>query len=102
MRNVYIERKESDLATITEQRMWETFATGLEQGIDKSIPIRKVDTRDGFPWINKEIRRLMRKRDKLYKRWSRPGRPYDQSRFIEYKHLVWRSQTEHMKNLSKV
>ena len=30
----------------------------------------------------------MRKRDKLYKRWSRSGRPYDQSRFIEYKHLV--------------
>ena len=32
----------------------------------------------------------MRKRDKLYKRWSRSGRPYDQSRFIEYKHLVRR------------
>ena len=32
----------------------------------------------------------MRKSDKLYKRWSRSGRPYDQSRFIEYKHLVRR------------
>ena len=74
--------------------MWDTFATGLEQGINKIIPIRKAGDRDGFPWINQEIRRLMRilmrKRDKLYKRWSMSGRPYDQSRFIEYKHLVRR------------
>ena len=40
--------------------------------------------------MDQEIRRLMRKRDKLYKRWSRSGRPYDQSRFIRYKHLVRR------------
>ena len=71
--------------------------------------------------MDKEIRRLMGKRDKLYKRWSRSGRPYDQSRIIEYKHLVRRvsdrayekylgdilgpnnyqedDQTEHMKNI---
>ena len=30
----------------------------------------------------------MRKRDKLYKRWSRSGRPYDHSKFLDYKHLV--------------
>ena len=58
----------------------------LKQGINNFIPIRKAGTRDGFPRINQEIRRLMRKSDKLYKRWSRPGRPFDQSRLIEYKH----------------
>ena len=90
MRDVYVELKQSDLATTSVQSMWDRFATGLEQGIDKFIPVRKVGTRDGFPWINQKIRRLMRKRDKLYKRWSRSGRPYDQRRFIEYKHLVRR------------
>ena len=90
MRDVYVELKQSDLATTLVQSMWDRFATGLKQGIDKLIPVRKAGTRDGFPWINQEIRRLMRKRDKLYKRWSRSGRPYDQSRFIEYKHLVRR------------
>ena len=90
MRDVCIELKQSDLATATVQSMWDTFATRLEQGIDKCIPIRKAGTRDGYPWINQEINRLMRKRDKLYKRWSRSARPYDQSRFIEFKHLVWR------------
>ena len=70
--------------------MWDKFTTGLEQGIDKFVPVRKAGTRVGFSWINQERCRLIRKRDKLYKRWSRSGRPYDQSKFIEYKHLVRR------------
>ena len=36
MRDVYNELKQSDLATTTVQSMWDTSATGLEQGIDKS------------------------------------------------------------------
>ena len=43
-----------------------------------------------FPWINQEIHRLMRKRDKLYRRWSRSGRPDDQKKFLDQKHLVCR------------
>ena len=86
MRDVYVEPKQSDLATTTLQSRWDRFATGLEQGIDKFIPVRKASTRDGFPWINQEIRLLMRKRDTLYRRWSRSGRPYYQTSFIENKH----------------
>ena len=52
------------------QSMWDKLATGLEQGIDKFILIRKAGAPAGiFPGINQEIRRLMRKRDKLNKRW---------------------------------
>ena len=65
MRDIYVELKQSDLATTTVQNMLDRFATGLEQGIDKFIPVRKADTRDGFPWINQETRRLIRKRDTL-------------------------------------
>ena len=32
----------------------------------------------------------MRKRDKLYRRWSRSGRPDDQKKFLDQKHLVRR------------
>ena len=32
----------------------------------------------------------MRKRDKLYKHWSRSGRPDDQKKFLDLKHLVRR------------
>ena len=52
----------TDLATTDVQELWDKFASRLEQGIDKCTPTRKADTRDGFPWINQEIRRLMRKK----------------------------------------
>ena len=52
----------TDLATTDVQELWDMFASRLEQGIDKFIPTRKAGTRDGFPWINQEIRRLMRKK----------------------------------------
>ena len=90
MRDLHSELTQSELATSSVQSMWDRFATKLEQGLDKCIPTRQSGTRDGFPWINQEIRRLMRKRDKLYKRWSRSGRPYDQSKFLNYKQLVRR------------
>ena len=80
----------TDLATTDVQELWDKFASRLEQGIDKFIPTRKAGTRNGFPWINQEIRHLMRKRDKLYKRMKRSGRPNDTKKFQEYKHLVHR------------
>ena len=79
----------SNPATTDIQELWDKFASGLQRGIDKHIPIRRSGTKDGLPWINQEIRRLMRKRDKLYKRWSRSGPPDDQ-RFLPLKHLVRR------------
>ena len=78
MRDLHSELTQSDLTTTSVQSMWDKFATKLEQGIDKFIPSRKSSTQDGFLWINQEIRHL----NKLYKHWSRSGRPYDQSKFL--------------------
>ena len=89
MRDLYTEFQ-SEPATTDSQAMWDKFTSRLQQGIDKHIPTRSSGTKDGFPWINQEIRRLMRKRDKLYRRWSRSGRPDDQKKFCDQKHLVRR------------
>ena len=69
---------QSDLATADIQALWDEFVTKLHQGIDTCIPVRKTGSRNGLPWVNQEIRRLMRRRDKYYKRWTRSGRPTDQ------------------------
>ena len=78
----------TDLVTTDVKKLWDKFASRLEQGIDKFIHTRKAGNRDGFPWINQEIRRLIRKRDKWYKRMKRSGRPNDTKKFQEYKRLV--------------
>ena len=84
------EELQSSPATTDIQVLWDKFAGRLQHEIDTHIPIRKAGTKDGFPWINQEIRRLIRKRDKLYRRWSRSGRPDDQKKFLDQKHLVRR------------
>ena len=89
MRDIHSELQ-SDPATRDIQELWDKFANKLQRGIDKHIPIRRSGTKDGFPWINKEIRRLMRKRDKLHKPWSRSGQPNDQKKFLDQKYLVCR------------
>ena len=89
MRDFYSELQ-TDLATSDVQELWDKFASRLEQGIEKFIPVRKAGTRDGFSWINQEIRRLLHKRDKFYKRMKRSSRPSDSKKFHEYKHLVRR------------
>ena len=63
----------TDLATTDVQELWDMFASRPEQGTEKFILTRKAGTRDGCSWISQKIRRLMRKRDKLYKRMERSG-----------------------------
>ena len=46
----------TDLATKDVQELWDMFASRHGQGTDKFIPAKKAGTRDGFPWINLEIR----------------------------------------------
>ena len=80
----------SDLATADIQVLWDEFVNRLQQGIDTWIPVRKAGSRNGLLWVNQEIRRLIRGRDKHYKHWTRSGRPFDQKKILDYKHLVCR------------
>ena len=48
MRDIYTELL-SNLATTDIQELWDKFSSGLQQGIDKYIPIRRSGTKDGFP-----------------------------------------------------
>ena len=66
IRDFYLELTQSSLATTDVQSLWDKFVTRFQQGIDKFIPVRKAGTWGDFPWINREIRRLIRKRGKLY------------------------------------
>ena len=75
---------QSEPATTDSQAMWDKFTSKLQQGIDKHIPTRSSVTKDRVPGINQEIRRPMRMRDKLYRRWSRSGRPEDQKKFLDH------------------
>ena len=63
--------------------------TALDSGIQQSIPIKKLSSKRSLPWITQEIRRLMRKRDKLYHKQKSESNK-DRCHFKQVKHLVQR------------
>ena len=46
--------------------MWNAFKTESNKSIEKLIPSKVFKRRNGLPYVDKEIRRLMEKRDKLH------------------------------------
>ncbi|CAG2246260.1 unnamed protein product [Mytilus edulis] len=50
------------------QDMWDYFQNKLENTINTNIPQKTARSKDGNPWITADIKRLIRKRDKHYKR----------------------------------
>jgi hypothetical protein len=68
--------------------LWESFKTSLQEGIKQNIPHKTAKAKDGNPWITREIKRLIRKRDKLYTRKKTTKTRKDQESFKHLKALV--------------
>jgi hypothetical protein len=50
------------------QELWDYFKKELEDSIDENIPQKTAKIKDGNPWITRDIKCLIRKRDRLYKK----------------------------------
>ena len=47
--------------------MWEHFKDTLQTSLKSHIPHRRAKTKDGYPWIGPELKKLIRKQHRLYK-----------------------------------
>ena len=65
---------------ISANQLWNLFKTELNDSIDKFIRSKVVKRRTGFPYVDKEIKHLIRKRDKLHLK--------KEPRYRKIKHLV--------------
>ncbi|KAK3082833.1 hypothetical protein FSP39_006608 [Pinctada imbricata] len=65
--------------------LWDTFQSTLEESISRNIPTKNAKLKDGYPWITRDIRKLIRKRDRWYKRMKKSGNNHDASKFKELK-----------------
>ena len=78
-----IRKMEDENASVTT--MWTKFQTDLELSIKKNIPSKMAKKKDGFPWITADIKRLIKKRDRWYKRKKKSKHSKDIARFKELK-----------------
>ena len=65
--------------------MWTHFQTKLEKSIDVNVPQKIARKKDGSPWITPDIKRLIRKRDRWYKRKKISRNSRDEAKFKELK-----------------
>ena len=47
-------------------QLWNSFKSAINQDISKFVPIKRFGVKKSLPWITQEIKRLMRKCDKLF------------------------------------
>lgn len=61
------------------------FEDGLETSTNKYIPVKTWKTKDKNSWITREIKSLMRRKDRAYKNKKKSNHPHDCARFKELK-----------------
>lgn len=70
-RNFFLSSRNSILEnsdTTSVEDLWAKFKNTIEVGIAKFVPVKKISCKKSLPWITKSIKKLIRKRDKLYTR----------------------------------
>ena len=72
----------------TVEKLLNSFKSIVNQGILKFIPIKRFGVKKSVPWITKEIKRLVRKRDGLFQVQKRLGRNRDRHHFKQVKDLI--------------
>ena len=78
----------SNQASADTERLWCIFKDGLRDGIKTFIPHKLCRNKDSFPWITADIRKLMRKRDKLYAKQKKSKSPSQTTKYKNLKHQI--------------
>ena len=70
--------------------MWTYFQNNLDNSIKNNIPHKTAKYKVGFPWINRDIQRLIRKGDRSYKRKKKSRNKADKNKCNTLKHEAQR------------
>ena len=87
----------------TSNELWEQFKNDIQTGISKFVPTKTLRTKRSLPWITQDVLRSIRKRDHLYRKQKKSGKPKDRKAFQDQKHLAQRklrkAHSEYLENL---
>ena len=72
------------------EALWTEFKEALNSGIEKFIPSKFTGNKKHLPWITQSIKREIRKRDRLYRKFLKSKDSKDRKAFLNSKHGVKR------------
>ena len=61
------------MANPTTEELWSSFRNKLQAAVEKYIPHKQTKPKDSKPWITPALRRLMKKRDRMFKKMRKQG-----------------------------
>jgi hypothetical protein len=74
--------------TLNVEDMWDKFKTTITALVKDNIPHKTAKSKDSQPWINNDIRKLIKRRDRLYKQSKKTGNQTINKKYKETKHHV--------------
>ena len=85
-------KKIKDLAALGHdaEELWTVFKTDLNKSIESHVPHKTAREKSNLPWISPEIRRLIHRRDRLYKKKKKSADPQITAKLKDIKRQVQR------------
>jgi len=88
---------------LSSSEMWTFIKKTIADAIDKNVPTKRTASRQNHPWMNTELRRLSRRKQRAYAKAKRTKRQKDQNRYkklkAELQRQSRRAHTEFMKEI---
>ena len=85
------------------EELWSDFVTALDTFSSKCIPLKIIRGKFSLPWITQNIRRQIRRRDDLYRKFKKTGDQKFRDKFLSLrksiKHKIKASYNLYLKGL---
>ena len=93
----------SDHSHLSVNDMWVSFKSEVLAAIERFIPSKVTKTKYSLPWIDTSIKRLIRKRDKLYFRARKSSSPDIKSHYKRFRaHVQKTIRDAYWKHISNI
>ena len=76
------------------ESLWTEFRDKISEGTSSFVPSKRIKGKNKLPWVNINIKRLIRKRDKLYHKQRKSNKQEDIQHYKNIKHLVQRKMRQ--------
>ena len=91
---------EEKATTEDVDKLWTVFKNKIHSLIDQYVPSKLLrGNKLQKPWISREVKALIRKRDKLFKKQRRAGRPQDIRHYKETKARLQKAERQSYWNI---
>ena len=68
-------------STESVEEMWNSFKSAIASVVDKYVPSKMSSTGQTHPWINTNLRRLMRRKQRAHRKARKTGKGKDRKRY---------------------